>query len=132
MILFDFFKIKHECSHNKVSADVEEAYCPDCGALVQNKWYLVRCGCCNIKRSAHRHYDEIIPDTKFCKNCGSSEYYIQELEKLNFTDVRYAVFKKVIVNNEKQNISTRQIWVEENDTTCNQISEIKTIPVLNK
>ncbi len=131
MRLFNFFKIKHECSHNKVSADVEEAYCPDCGALVQNKWFLVRCSCCNIKRIAHRHYDEIVPDTKFCKNCGSSDYYIQELENLNFTDVRYAVFKKIIITNQLQNISTRQIWVEEANDCKNHFTETKPIPVLN-
>lgn len=110
-MLFDLFKLKHECKHNKVPADVEEAYCPDCGALVQNKWFLVRCRCCNIKRTAHLHYDEIVPDTKFCKNCGASDFYVQELEKLNFTDVRFAVFKKIIINNQNQS-STRQIWIE--------------------
>ena len=63
-----------------------------------------------------------------CKNCGSSEYYIQELDKLNFTDVRYAVFKKIVIN--QQNSAIRQVWVEE----CGkdeQISELKTIPVFS-
>ena len=130
-MIFDFFKIKHECKHNKVSAEVEEAYCPDCGALVQNKWFLVRCSCCNIKRSAHTHYDDIIPDTKFCKNCGSSDFYIQELEKPNFTNIHYAVFKKIVIN--QHNVATRQVWVEEKEEkSINQISEIKTIPVFSK
>lgn len=128
-MLFDFFKIKHECKHTKVPVDVEEAYCSDCGALVQNKWFLVRCACCNIKRSAHIHYNDIIPDTKFCKNCGSDEFYIQELENLNFTDVRYAVFKKIVINQQNKHISTRQIWVEEEKTE--QISEIKTLPLFS-
>lgn len=129
-MLFDFLKIKRECKHNRVPVDVEEAYCPDCGALVHNKWFLVRCSCCNIKRSAHNHYDNIIPDTKFCKNCGSSEYYVQELEKLTFTDVRYAVFKKIVIN--QQNVFTRQIWVEEESPQTVDTSEIKTIPLLSK
>ena len=77
-MLFDFLIKKHECQHNNVPIDVEEAYCPDCGAFIQNKWFLVRCSCCNIKRSAHTKYNEIVPDTKFCPNCGKkvkNKYY---------------------------------------------------------
>ncbi|MCD7740258.1 MAG: hypothetical protein LUH11_02805, partial [Candidatus Gastranaerophilales bacterium] len=95
-MFFNFLIKKHECTHIKVPLDIDEAYCPDCGALIRNKWFLVRCGCCNIKRKSHIEYDEIKPDTKFCPNCGGCDFYIEELEKLNFTDVRFAIFKKVI------------------------------------
>ena len=77
-MLFNFFKTSKECKHLHVPVDVEEAYCPDCGQLVKNKWYLVRCSCCNIKRIAHFEYDKIKPETKFCPNCGSTEFYIEE------------------------------------------------------
>ena len=127
-MLFDFFKT--ECKHKKVPIDAEEAYCPDCGAYIRNKWYLVRCACCNIKRPAHIHYDEIVPDNKFCKNCGEHEYYIQEIEKPNFTDIHYAVFKRTVINQE--NISTKQVWVEEEYPQNNKTNEIKTIPVFSK
>lgn len=110
-MLIDFFKTKHECDHKNVPVDVDEAYCPDCGALVKNKWYLVRCSCCNIKRHAHIKYSEIKPDTNYCPNCGSTEFYIEELNSINFMNVHYAVFKKVVVNQEHQ--ITRQIWVDE-------------------
>ncbi len=99
--------------HNNVPIDVEEAYCPDCGALVKNKWFLVRCACCNIKRTAHIHYDDIIPNTNYCPNCGSTEYYIEELENINFLNVHYAVFKKEIVP--QGNFTTRQIWIEKEE-----------------
>lgn len=112
-MLFDFLKTKQECSHNNVPIDVDEAYCPDCGALVKNKWYLVRCSCCNIKRSAKIEYNNIKPDTKYCPNCGSTEYYQIELDNINYVDVHYAVHKKIIINQEHQ--STRQIWVEESE-----------------
>ncbi len=112
-MLFDFIKHKHECNHNNVPIDVEEAYCPDCGALVKNKWFLVRCSCCNIKRSAHTHYDDIVPDTKYCPNCGSTDYYIEELDNINFLNVHFAVYKKIIV--EQENFSTRQIWIEKEE-----------------
>ncbi len=110
-MIFDFFITKHECTHKNVPVDVEEAYCPDCGALVKNKWYLVRCACCNIKRKAHIEYSHIKTDTKFCPNCGSTDFYVEELSGINFMDVHYAVFKKVVINQEHQ--ITRQIWVEE-------------------
>jgi hypothetical protein len=112
-MLLDFFKQKHECHHNNVPLDVDEAYCPDCGELIRNKWFLVRCSCCNIKRTAHTKYNEIVPDTKFCPNCGGTDFYVQELEKVNFIDVHYAVFKKIVIPQEK--CTTRQIWIEEEE-----------------
>lgn len=117
-MLFDFFKQKHECQHLRVPIDVDEAYCPDCGALIKNKWFLVRCCCCNIKRSAHTQYDEIKPDTKYCPNCGATEFYVQELDSVNFTDLNYAIFKKVIIPQQKQTI--RQIWIEKEDITIGE------------
>ena len=121
-MLFDFLKQNHECRHSNVPIDVDEAYCPDCGALVKNKWYIVRCSCCNIKRTSHTRYGEIIPDTKFCPNCGGTEFYIQELDKINFTDVNYAILKKVIINQSRS--TTRQIWIEKEE---NLIPERKLI-----
>ena len=112
-MLFNFFKTSKECKHLHVPVDVEEAYCPDCGQLVKNKWYLVRCSCCNIKRSAHTKYDEIVPDTKFCPNCGATDFYVEELEKVNFIDVHYAIFKKIVISQEK--FTTRQIWIEKEE-----------------
>ncbi len=112
-MLLDFLKNKRACNHSRVPLEAEEAYCPDCGALVRNKWYLVRCACCDIKRSAHSHYNDIVPDTKFCHNCGSTEYYVEEIEKLNFIDVHYAVFKQEIA--EQQGYTTRQVWVEKEE-----------------
>ena len=109
-MIFDFLKRKNECKHSRVPIDVDETYCPDCGALIRNKWYLVRCACCDIKRSAHSHYNDIVPDTKYCHNCGSTEFYVEEIDKLNFIDVHYAVFKQEIV--EQQGYTTRQVWIE--------------------
>lgn len=123
-MLFDFLKLKHECQHKNVPLDVEEAYCPDCGELIRNKWFLVRCNCCNIKRAAHTEYNEIKPDTKFCPNCGSTEFYVQELDKVNFMDIHYAVFKKVIISQQK--IITRQIWIEKEDSLTEERKLIAT------
>ncbi len=112
-MILDFFRQKHECAHNKVPADVDEAYCPDCGALVKNKWYIVRCKCCNIKRHSHTEYKTIKPETKFCPNCGSTEFYVQELDKISFIDIPYTILKKETV---RQKITeTCQIWIEKED-----------------
>lgn len=112
-MLFDFLIKKNECKHNRVSVDTDEAYCPDCGALIKNKWYLVRCSCCNIKRTGHSEYNEIKPDTKYCPNCGGSDFYIQELEKVNFIDIHYAVHRKEVI--EQKMHSTHQIWIEQGE-----------------
>ncbi len=112
-MLLDFLKQKHQCHHINVRVDIDETYCPDCGALVKNKWYLVRCACCNIKRAAHYEYGDIKPNTKYCPNCGASEFYIQELNNINFTDVPYVIYKKVII--QQKGFTTRQIWIEKEE-----------------
>ncbi len=125
-MIFDFFIHKHECKHTHVPVDIDQAYCPDCGALIKNKWYIVRCCCCDIKRAAHIEYDDIKPDTKFCPNCGGTEFYVEELNSLNFTDIKYAIFKKIVIKQE--NFTTRQIWIEKEE---NLISEKKLIGLSN-
>lgn len=112
-MIFDFLKQKHECKHSRVRIDVDEAYCPDCGALIRNKWYLVRCTTCNIKRTAHLEYGLIKPDTKFCPNCGGTDFYLQELDKISFIDVNYAILKKTVI--QQGTHTTRQIWIEEEE-----------------
>ena len=124
-MLLDFFKIKHECTHKNVPVDVDEAYCPDCGALIRNKWFLARCACCNIKRKAHTEYNTVIPDTHYCPNCGSREFYIQELDEINFMDVHYAIHKKVVI--EQEHSVTRQIWVEEDEGVFGETKLLGTV-----
>ncbi len=121
-MILDFFKQKHECHHINVPINVDEAYCPDCGELVKNKWYLVRCSCCNIKRQAHTEYNEIKPDTKYCSNCGGTDFFVEELDNINFIDVNYAVYKRVIIP--QGNYSSRQVWIEKEE---NLITEKKLI-----
>jgi len=117
-MLLDFFIRKNECTHPKVPVEVDEAYCPDCGALVKNRWFIIRCSCCNIKRKGHIEYKKIIPDTHFCPNCGSSDFFIEELSEINFMDVNYAVFQKTVI--EQKHNSTSQIWIEDE---CEEIAE---------
>ena len=37
----EFLKRNKVCTHTQVKPDVDYAYCPDCGELVENQWYLV-------------------------------------------------------------------------------------------
>ena len=117
-MIFRFFKQKHECHHNNVPPDAEEAYCPDCGELVSNKWYLIRCACCNIKRHARIRYNSIKPNTKFCPNCGSSGFYIQKTDKISFIDVQYAVLLKETVK--RPDFETCSIWIEKDEISSGE------------
>ena len=126
--MFNIFK--KECTHPKVPPEIDEAYCPDCGALVKNKWFIIRCNCCGIKRKASIFRNLIHPETKFCENCGGEEYIIQELESLNFINARYAFFKKFVINQQKKD--SYCIWTD-NDCSFEHISETeKKIPMINK
>ncbi len=125
-MILDFFIQKHTCQHLRVPIDADEAYCPDCGELIQNKWFLVRCSCCNIKRHGRIEYNEIKPDTKFCPNCGSTDFFIEELKSINFVDVHYAVYKKIIIP--QKYYTTRQIWLDKEEylLTEKNLIELKT------
>ena len=37
------------CRHDKIRPDVDRAYCPDCGKLIKNEWFITRCSCCGVK-----------------------------------------------------------------------------------
>jgi len=117
-MILNFLKQKHECCHTKVPVDVDEAYCPDCGELIKNKWYLMRCKCCGIKRHSHLEYKTMKPDDKYCPNCGSTEIYIQELDKITFIDVPYVVLEKKIIK--QGSAETNQIWIEKDDSSITE------------
>lgn len=96
----------------KVSPSEEFAYCPDCGELVENQWYLVRCNCCGVKALGTIRNGEVVALEHFCQNCGSREYHTELIDKINFIDIRFAVLVKNIV---KINLhSTTQSWVNSN------------------
>lgn len=110
MTIMNFFKFNKTCEHAKVRPDVEFAYCPDCGELVENQWYLVRCACCGIKLPGIIKNGEIVPERNFCHNCGIRDFVVERIDKINFIDIRYAVLLKAVV---KSNIkSYTQSWSE--------------------
>lgn len=112
-MILDFFGLKKTCTHSKIPNDVDAAYCPDCGEYVENKWYLTRCSCCNIKRPAIVSFGKIKPRGNYCPNCGSKEFYVEEVEKINFINIDYCVcIKQAIIEN--TGTSRNQIWVDNN------------------
>ncbi|MDR1168459.1 MAG: hypothetical protein LBK53_06200 [Heliobacteriaceae bacterium] len=100
------------CKHGKVSTEADFAYCPDCGELIENQWFLSRCACCGIKLKSVIRNGEIVPAEKFCTNCGSRRHVIEQLDKINFINVNFAVMVKTVVVNAAKDVT--QSW-----TTCN-------------
>ena len=110
MNLFDYIFSKRECTHNKIPPEVECAYCPDCGELVENQWFILRCACCGVKVPAVIKNGKIVPLQKHCTNCGMSDFNVEKLEKVNFINVDYAVLMKKTVHSE--NVEFTQSWVD--------------------
>ena len=108
--MFRFLFEKEECYHEKITPDVDSAYCPDCGEYVQNRWFLSRCACCGIKQKTIILKGKISTSTNFCRNCGSNSFIIEKINKINFIDINYAVVIKSVFNNKK--ISFTQSWVD--------------------
>ncbi|MBO6256945.1 hypothetical protein J6N69_02785 [bacterium] len=99
-----------ECAHDKVPLDADYYYCPDCGELIENQWYLVRCASCGLKEIATVKNGEIMPIDNFCHNCGSREYTVERLEKIDCININYAVLVKAIAKNQAEEYS--QSWVD--------------------
>lgn len=106
----EFFKLNKTCQHNKVKIDADFSYCPDCGELIENQWYIARCACCGVKLKANVKNGEIISQENFCHNCGSKSYIIERIQKINFIDISYAVLVKAIVTKEIMDFT--QSWSE--------------------
>ena len=106
----EFLKKNRNCTHHNVMPDVEFAYCPDCGELIENQWYLVRCACCGVKLRGIIKNGEIVPEKHFCHNCGTKDFVVEKIDKINFIDISYAVLVKAIVEN--NNINYTQSWVD--------------------
>lgn len=111
MFFTDLFKLNKTCNHEKVTPNVESAYCPDCGKLVKNEWYVTRCACCGVKLKTNLRNGDIFPQHKFCSNCGSSEYQVEKLDSINFIDINFAVLKKTVIEDELK-VNTTQCWQE--------------------
>ena len=118
MSLLNILGLK-KCTHDKVCLSQGTGYCPDCGEYVETHWYLTRCACCGIKRVAFTKGDCVMPKELYCANCGEKEYYLEELEKVNFININYATAIKITINQVKQNHS--QSWInipEEQKLLC--------------
>lgn len=100
MFLDSFFNLSKNCRHTKVPIDVEIGYCPDCGELVENKWYITRCACCGVKQKTTIRNGEIVPEASFCNNCGSRRYIVEQLENIDCVNINYAILKQEIIQNE--------------------------------
>ena len=110
------FSFKNKsCNHERISPSVNSGYCPDCGEYIENRWYISRCACCGIKQRSTFRKGKVSADAKFCRNCGSSSFVVEELNVIDVVNINYAVVLKQVVQSTKQ--SFIQTWIEENSFT---------------
>lgn len=112
MFLTNLFRLKKSCTHDKITPDMEFGYCPDCGKLIKNEWYITRCACCGVKIRACAKNGEIYPQNHYCTNCGSKEYIVEKLDKINFVDINFAVLQKHEADESTDALYTTQCWEE--------------------
>lgn len=107
------FSSGQKCSHKHVSLNKDFAYCPDCGALVENQWFIVKCSCCGIKQKAVVKNGKVVPVGNFCHNCGGEDYYVEKLDAIDFININYATLLRK--ESKPADITKRRItqcWVE--------------------
>ena len=111
MFISNLLRFAKKCTHEHVTPDKTSAYCPDCGKLIQNEWYITRCSCCGVKLKTVIKNGKIQPESHYCCNCGGSEYNIEKLEQINFIDIKFAALLKKEVNVTQIHSST-SCWQE--------------------
>ena len=111
MFFTNLFNLTPKCTHDRITPDIEQGYCPDCGKLVRNEWYITRCSCCGVKMKAMVKNGEIVPQNHYCTNCGSHEFTVEKLEQINFIDINFAALLKREIESE-QFCSTTRCWQE--------------------
>ena len=112
MIFTNLFTKK--CNHEHVSPEKECAYCPDCGKLIRNDWYITRCSCCGVKLKSMSKNGQVVPQAHYCSNCGSEDFTVEKIDKINFIDINFAVLIKKVEEN-RQTFHTTRLWQERTD-----------------
>lgn len=118
MILLEFFIKNKECKHAKVPPEKDITYCPDCGELIENRWFITRCGCCGVKLKSIIKNGEVVPEEHYCHNCGAKEYIVERVNKINFIDINYAVLVKTIIKPTVEDLT--QSWIEAEEAKQNK------------
>lgn len=111
MFLTNLFIFRKKCDHAKLTPDKDFGYCPDCGKLVKNEWYITRCSCCGIKLRSVSKNGNVYPANTYCSNCGNNDFIVEKLDKINFIDINFAVLIKKEIE-ERNTVSTTQCWQE--------------------
>ena len=106
----ELLKVNKKCTHDKLPIEDDIGYCPDCGELVENHWYLTRCVCCGVKLRTTIRNGEVVPEENFCHNCGCREYIVEKLEKIDCININYAMVLREVVKNEVSEYT--QSWQE--------------------
>lgn len=112
MFLTNLFAIRKKCKHEKVAPNLDFAYCPDCGKAIRNDWYLTRCACCGLKLITMEKDGIVVPQNKFCTNCGSHDYVVEKIENINVININYAVLIREEVEGNENFKPTTQCWQE--------------------
>ena len=106
----DILGFNRQCTHDNIPIEQDYCYCPDCGELIENQWYLVRCASCGLREPATVRNGEVVPLNKFCHNCGGKSYIVERIDKINCININYAVLVKAVVDNNVNEYT--QSWVD--------------------
>jgi|GEM_PF-3270461 len=114
--------LSNECNHTKINEFNTGSHCPDCGKIINISWITIRCQYCKKLRMAKISKDNrIIPQNKYCNSCASEKWFSIRSEKINFSERKYAIpVKEIIEEVDISGKSKTEVWVEQSDK-----SEIK-------
>ena len=103
MFLTNLFNLTKECSHERVAPDLDFSYCPDCGKLIYNEWYITRCACCGIKLKTNSRNDKIYPQYGFAKHKGyGTAQHIKAIKEHGICKIHRKTFVKNFIHKDEK------------------------------
>jgi len=72
-------------------------------------WIILRCNRCKTKSIPIVSNGKVLPANKYCRYCGSDEYYIEKKQNIERIDTIYALFSKDLIEVKQEMVNYKNL-----------------------
>lgn len=74
-----------------------------------NYWIILRCSKCKTKSIPIISNERILSANKYCRYCGSEDYYIEKKDKIERIDTIYALFSQDLIEVKEEMVNYKKL-----------------------
>lgn len=79
-----------------------------------NYWIILRCSRCKTKSIPIVSNEKILSANKYCRYCGSEDYYIEKRDKIERIDTIYALFSQDLIEVKEEMVNYKKLKLNNN------------------